>query len=76
MKEHQLETSCTMVEKHCGVVLHQNSGLERDKCVSDLHKKAYNPLWLLITLILAAGMTKVESLAWNLRFLKSLYTVN
>jgi len=44
MKEQQLKTSRTMVERHCGVVLLQNAALERDKCVSKLHKKAYNPL--------------------------------
>ena len=75
MKQQQLKTSRTMVENHCGVLLPQNSALVRDKCVSNLHKKAYNPLWLIITLILAASKSKVELLAWKLRFSKSLYTI-
>jgi len=44
MKEQQIKTSRTLVEKHCGVVLPQNAALERDKCVSNLHPKAHNPL--------------------------------
>ena len=56
----------------CGTT--PNSALERD--VSQTYKQAYNPLWLLITQILAAIMTKFELLAWKSRFSKYLYTIN